>query len=155
MDFAIGVAALLIVIEATRRALGWSLPILALVFLSYGVWAKLKIYPSLSGPVLFAILKSIVSHLVYVTEGLLSTAIGVSASYIILFILFGSFLLKTGAGVLFQDFSMAISGGSDGGPAKVATIASGLMGSINGAAIANVVTTGTFTIPLMKRVGYN
>ncbi len=155
VDFFIGIVALGLVIEATRRALGWSLPILALAFLAYGVWAKLKIYPVLTPQVINAALQSLIVHLVYVTEGLLSTAIGVSASYIILFILFGSFLLKTGAGVLFQDFSMAVSGGSDGGPAKVATIASGLLGSINGAAVANVVTTGTFTIPLMKKVGYN
>ena len=155
LDFFLGITALLLVIEATRRALGWSLPLLALGFLTYGIWAKLKIYPNLTPPIILASTKSIIVHLVYVTEGLLSTAIGVSASYIILFILFGSFLLKTGTGVLFQDFSMAISGASDGGPAKVATIASGLMGSINGAAVANVVTTGTFTIPLMKKVGYN
>ncbi|MCG8479762.1 MAG: TRAP transporter permease [Spirochaetales bacterium] len=153
-DFILGVTALFLVIEATRRALGWSLPVLAIAFLAYGVWAKLKIYPVLTLPVVNAALRSVIVHLVYVTEGLLSTAIGVSASYIILFILFGSFLLKTGAGVLFQDFSMAVSGSSDGGPAKVATVASGLLGSINGAAVANVVTTGTFTIPLMKKVGY-
>lgn len=155
IDFYLGILALFLVIEATRRALGWSLPLLAIAFLAYGVWAKLSIYPVLTGPVLNAALRSIIVHLVYVTEGLLSTAIGVSASYIILFILFGSFLLKTGAGLLFQDFAMAISGSSDGGPAKVATIASGMLGSINGAAVANVVTTGTFTIPLMKKVGYN
>lgn len=155
IDFVIGILALILVIEATRRALGWSLPLLAIAFLVYGVWAKLKIYPFLNGAIINASMQSVIVHLVYVTEGLLSTAIGVSASYIILFILFGSFLLKTGAGVLFQDFSLAISGSSDGGPAKVATIASGLLGSINGAAVANVVTTGTFTIPLMKKVGYN
>ncbi len=155
LDFVIGIVAIVLVIEATRRAIGWSLPLLAIAFLIYGVWAKLQIYPFLTGPVINASMRSVIVHLVYVTEGLLGTAIGVSASYIILFILFGSFLLKTGAGVLFQDFSMAISGSSDGGPAKVATIASGLLGSINGAAVANVVTTGTFTIPLMKKVGYN
>ncbi len=154
-DFYIGIIAILLVIIATYRALGWSLPMLAIGFLIYGIWAKLKIYPNLTAPIFLATTKSIVTHLVFVTEGLLSTAIGVSASYIILFILFGSFLLKTGTGELFQDFSMAISGASDGGPAKVATIASGLMGSINGAAVANVVTTGTFTIPLMKKVGYD
>lgn len=155
LDFYLGVLAIVLVIEATRRALGWSLPLLAIGFLVYGAWAKLAIYPSLTPRIAQVALQSVIVHQVYVTEGLLSTAIGVSASYIILFILFGSFLLKTGAGLLFQDFSMAISGSADGGPAKVATIASGLLGSINGAAVANVVTTGTFTIPLMKKVGYH
>ncbi|MFP4374033.1 MAG: TRAP transporter permease [Spirochaetaceae bacterium] len=154
-DFFLGIVAIVLVIEATRRALGWSLPLLAIAFLIYGIWAKLRIYPVLTVPVINAAMRSVIVHLVYVTEGLMGTAIGVSASYIILFILFGSFLLKTGAGVLFSDFSLAVSGSSDGGPAKVATIASGLLGSINGAAVANVVTTGTFTIPLMKKVGYN
>lgn len=155
VDFLLGIVAIVLVIEATRRALGWSLPILAIAFLIYGIWAKLRIYPLLTVPVINAAMRSVIVHIVYVTEGIMGTAIGVSASYIILFILFGSFLLKTGAGVLFSDFSLAVSGSSDGGPAKVATIASGLLGSINGAAVANVVTTGTFTIPLMKKVGYH
>ncbi|MFW5695562.1 MAG: TRAP transporter permease [Alkalispirochaeta sp.] len=155
VDFFLGIVAIVLVIEATRRALGWSLPLLAIAFLIYGIWAKLRIYPLLTVPVINAAMRSVIVHIVYVTEGIMGTAIGVSASYIILFILFGSFLLKTGAGVLFSDFSLAVSGSSDGGPAKVATIASGLLGSINGAAVANVVTTGTFTIPLMKKVGYH
>lgn len=155
VDMVLGIVALILVLAATRRAIGWSLPLLAIGFLVYGFWARLSIYPALTPQIVFAVTRAIIVHLVFVTEGLLSTAIGVSASYIILFILFGSFLLKTGAGDLFQDFAMAISGASDGGPAKVATIASGMLGSINGAAVANVVTTGTFTIPLMKKVGYN
>src|SRR5690625_7727636 len=82
------------------------------------------------------------------TEGIYGTAIGVSATYIFLFVLFGAFLNRTGMGQLFNDSAMAIAGKSAGGPAKVAVISSGFLGSINGSAIANVVTTGAFTIPL-------
>ena len=99
--------------------------------------------------------KGIITHLVYIPEGILGTAIGVSASYIILFILFGAFLSKSGMGKLFNDIAMAVAGHTKGGPAKVAVLASGFLGSINGSAIANVVTTGAFTIPLMKKVGYH
>ncbi|WP_242495546.1 TRAP transporter permease [Salinicola tamaricis] len=104
--------------------------------------------------IILATCRQIASHLVFITEGLLGTAIGVSASYIILFILFGAFLGKSGLGQLFNDLALAIAGHTRGGPAKVAVIASGFLGSINGSAIANVVTTGAFTIPLMKKTGY-
>src|SRR5699024_6289951 len=88
------------------------------------------------------------------TEGIFGTAVGVAASYIILFILFGAFLSKSGMSQMFNDLALAIAGQGRGGPAKVATIASGFMGSINGSAIANVVSTGAFTIPMMKKIGY-
>ena len=101
-----------------------------------------------------AVGRQIVSHLVFITEGLLGTAIAVSASYIMLFILFGAFLGKSGLGQLFNDLALAVAGHTRGGPAKVAVLASGFLGSINGSAIANVVTTGAFTIPLMKKTGY-
>ncbi|OEH91952.1 TRAP transporter permease, partial [Bacillus solimangrovi] len=154
LDFYIGTLAIILVIEATRRVTGWGLPILAIIFLIYGFYTKLSIYPQLNEKVIFATAKSIISHLVFITEGILGTAIGVSASYIILFILFGAFLSKSGMGQLFNDLALAIAGHTKGGPAKVAVIASGMLGSINGAAVANVVTTGTFTIPLMKKIGY-
>lgn len=89
------------------------------------------------------------------TEGLYSTAIGASVTFIFLFILFGAFLARSGMGQLFNDLALALAGHKQGGPAKVAVISSGFMGSINGAAVANVVGTGAFTIPLMKRVGYD
>lgn len=85
------------------------------------------------------------------TEGLYSSAIGASVTFIFLFILFGAFLAKSGMGQLFNDIALAIAGDKQGGPAKVAVISSGFMGSINGAAVANVVSTGAFTIPLMKK----
>jgi TRAP transporter 4TM/12TM fusion protein len=89
------------------------------------------------------------------TEGLYSSAIGASVTFIFLFILFGAFLAKSGMGKLFNDLAMALAGHKQGGPAKVAVISSGFMGSINGTAVANVVGTGSFTIPLMKKIGYH
>ncbi|MES1923833.1 TRAP transporter, 4TM/12TM fusion protein [Salinisphaera sp. T31B1] len=154
VDMWVGLAALLLVIDAARRVTGWGLPGLAAIFLAYGFYAKLSLYPQLSEAIVLATTRQIVSHLVYITEGLLGTAIAVSASYIILFILFGAFLVKSGLGQLFNDLALTIAGPTRGGPAKVAVIASGFLGSINGSAIANVVTTGAFTIPLMKRTGY-
>ncbi|MES1948558.1 TRAP transporter, 4TM/12TM fusion protein [Salinisphaera sp. C84B14] len=154
LDMIVGLAALALVIDAARRVTGWGLPGLAIVFLVYGFYAKLSFYPQLTESIVLASTRQIVSHLVYITEGLLGTAIAVSASYIILFILFGAFLVKSGLGRLFNDLALALAGPSRGGPAKVAVIASGFLGSINGSAIANVVTTGAFTIPLMKRTGY-
>ncbi len=155
LDFVVGLIAILLVIDATRRVTGWGLPILAISFLIYGVYTKLSIYPTLNSNIILSISKSIISHLVYITEGILGTAIGVSSSYIILFILFGAFLGKSGMGELFNDLSLALAGHTKGGPAKVAVLASGFLGSINGAAVANVVTTGAFTIPLMKKIGYH
>lgn len=154
VDMVIGLVALVLVIDAARRVTGWGLPGLATAFLAYGFYAKLSLYSVLSEPIIMATCRQVVSHLVYITEGLLGTAIAVSASYIILFILFGAFLVKSGLGQLFNDLALAIAGPTRGGPAKVAVIASGFLGSINGSAIANVVTTGAFTIPLMKRTGY-
>ncbi|WP_280563747.1 TRAP transporter permease [Chromohalobacter sp. 48-RD10] len=154
VDMLVGLLAILLVLDATRRATGWGLTLLATIFLVYGFYAKLSFYPQLNESVILATCRQIMSHLVFITEGLLGTAIGVSASYIILFILFGAFLGKSGLGQLFNDLALAVAGHTRGGPAKVAVIASGFLGSINGSAIANVVTTGAFTIPLMKRTGY-
>ncbi|MFC0268962.1 TRAP transporter permease [Kushneria aurantia] len=153
-DMAVGIVAILLVLDATRRATGWGLTLLATAFLIYGIYARLSFYPDLNSNILLAIGRQLISHLVYITEGLLGSAIAVSASYIILFILFGAFLGKSGLGQLFNDLALAVAGHSRGGPAKVAVIASGFLGSINGSAIANVVTTGAFTIPLMKKTGY-
>ena len=154
VDMIVGLVALGLVIDAARRVTGWGLPGLALIFLVYAFYAKLAFYSNLTESIVLATCRQIVSHLVFITEGLLGTAIAVSASYIILFILFGAFLVKSGLGRLFNDLALAIAGHTRGGPAKVAVIASGFLGSINGSAIANVVTTGAFTIPLMKRTGY-
>lgn len=100
-------------------------------------------------------LSDIFGHLYITTEGLYSSAIGASVSFIFLFILFGAFLNKSGMGQLFNDLALALAGHKQGGPAKVAVVASGFMGSINGSAVGNVVGTGVFTIPMMKKVGYS
>ncbi|QHS23189.1 TRAP transporter permease [Virgibacillus sp. MSP4-1] len=155
VDFIVGIVILILLFDITRRVTGWGLALLGLGFLIYGFYVKLSIYPQLTGPVVESVSKQIISHLVYITEGVLGTAVGVSASYIILFILFGAFLSRSGMGQMFNDLALAIAGHTKGGPAKVAVLSSGFLGSINGSAIANVVTTGSFTIPLMKKIGYN
>ena len=151
-DLVFGGILLLLVIEAARRVTGGALPMLAVFFLCYGHFGR-----QLSG--IFRHRgypwEDIVNFMYVTTEGIFGTAIGVSATYIFLFILFGAFLSKSGMGKLFNDLALAIAGQTRGGPAKVAVIASGFLGSINGAAVANVVTTGTFTIPLMKKIGYS
>ncbi|WP_347551797.1 TRAP transporter permease [Pseudalkalibacillus hwajinpoensis] len=155
MDFTVGIVIILLLLDITRRITGWGLTLLGTAFLIYGFYVKLSIYPQLTEQVILSVSKQIISQLVYITEGILGTAIGVSASYIILFILFGAFLSRSGMGQLFNDLALAVAGHTKGGPAKVAVIASGFLGSINGSAIANVVTTGAFTIPLMKKIGYH
>ncbi|RFA34697.1 C4-dicarboxylate ABC transporter permease [Virgibacillus dokdonensis] len=155
IDVYVGMVVIIVLFEITRRVTGWGLTLLAFGFLVYGFYVKLSIYPQLTWDIIINASSGIIAHLVYITEGVLGTAIGVSASYIILFILFGAFLSKSGMGQLFNDIAMAVAGHTKGGPAKVAVLASGFLGSINGSAIANVVTTGAFTIPLMKKVGYH
>ncbi|MCA0971386.1 TRAP transporter permease [Halobacillus litoralis] len=154
-DFYVGILVILLLFDITRRVTGWGLTLLGLGFLIYGFYVKLSIYPEMNAATITSVAKQVISQLVFITEGVLGTAIGVSASYIILFILFGAFLGRSGMGQLFNDLALAVAGHTKGGPAKVAVIASGFLGSINGSAIANVVTTGTFTIPLMKKIGYN
>lgn len=143
---------LLLVLEAGRRVMGWVLPIMSLIFLAYGHWGN--IIPGSMGHRGFG-WDEILEYMYLTTEGIFGTPTGVSAQYLILFIIFGAFLLKSGVGDFFNDLAIAIAGKRKGGPAQVAVISSGFMGSINGAAVANVVTTGTFTIPLMKRIGYS
>ena len=98
---------------------------------------------------------SLSNHFFANTEGIYGTSVSVAASYIFLFILFGTVMSKCGMGQFFNDIALALAGHTKGGPAKVSVIASGFLGSINGSAVANVVTTGAFTIPLMKKTGYS
>lgn len=144
--------AIVLVLEAGRRVTGKELSILATVFLAYAYFGPYM--PGLLGHRGYNI-RDILGYMYMTTEGLYGSAISVSATYIILFIIFGAFLERTGMGKFFNDLSLGLAGSSAGGPAKVAVVASGLLGSINGSAVANVVTTGAFTIPLMKRIGYN
>ena len=150
-DVLVGVVCLLVVFEAARRASG-NLAIIALIFLSYfAVWGRYV--PGMFGTSAFT-LKRVIKALVWDTNGILGTGAGVSATYIFVFVLFGSFLKHSGFSQLINDVALTLVGRSPGGPAKVAVIASALMGMINGSAIANVATTGTITIPLMKKTGY-
>jgi TRAP transporter 4TM/12TM fusion protein len=151
MDIIFGGICILLVLEATRRAIGPELPIVVAVFLIYSYFGPYM-------PGFFAhrgySLERIIEHLYMGTEGIFGIPLGVSSSFVFLFILFGAVLNKTGMGKFFIDMSMALAGHTTGGPAKVAVIASGFMGSINGSSVANTVTTGSFTIPLMKSIGY-
>ena len=150
-DVWVGVLCLVVSFEAARRASG-NLAVIALIFLSYfAVWGRYV--PGTFGTSAFT-LKRVIKALVWDTNGILGTGAGVSATYIFVFVLFGAFLKYSGFSQFINDIALTLVGRSPGGPAKVAVIASALMGMINGSAIANVATTGTITIPLMKKTGY-
>lgn len=141
-DYIFGGALIVLTLEATRRATGLALPITAIVFLVYG----LSVGNQSVGIML--------DQLYLTTEGIFGIPLYVSATYVMLFILFGAFVERSGAGQMFMDFALALAGHTSGGPAKVAVITSSLFGTVSGSAVANVMTTGTFTIPLMMRTGY-
>lgn len=151
-DMVVGIVTVVLVFEATRRMMGWALPIICGIFLAYGLFGQYL-------PGMFMHrgygFDQIISTLSFGVEGIYGTPTYVSSTYIYLFILFGSFLEQAGMIKLFSDFAMGTVGHTRGGPAKVSVISSGLMGTINGSGVANVVTTGQFTIPLMKRFGYS
>nr|WP_314582985.1 TRAP transporter permease [uncultured Pseudomonas sp.] len=150
-DMVIGLILIALVFEAARRVMGIALPIICGLFLAYGLFGEY-----LPGELAHRGygFDQIVNQLAFGTEGLYGTPTYVSATYIFLFILFGAFLEQAGMIKLFTDFAMGLFGHKLGGPAKVAVVSSALMGTITGSGIANVVTTGQFTIPLMKRFGY-
>ncbi|RJX74095.1 TRAP transporter permease [Pseudomonas sp. LS-2] len=150
-DMVIGLVLIALVFEAARRVMGIALPIICGLFLAYGLFGEY-----LPGELAHRGygFDQIVNQLAFGTEGLYGTPTYVSATYIFLFILFGAFLEQAGMIKLFTDFAMGLFGHKLGGPAKVAVVSSALMGTITGSGIANVVTTGQFTIPLMKRFGY-
>ncbi len=159
-DIVAGVIAVLVVLEAARRTIGWAITGVAVVALLYAMAGPRGALPWL-GELLPGILshrgypfERIVSHLYLGQEGIFGLPLGVAATVVFTFILFGAFLESTGAGKSFMDMAYALAGRQRGGPAKAAVIASGFMGSVSGSAIANVVTTGAFSIPLMKRLGY-
>lgn len=151
-DVVLGIMMIVIMLEGARRIVGKEIVILAIIFLLYAYFGN-KL-PNIIAHRGYSI-KSISEYMYLTTEGIFGIAIGVSSTYIFLFILFGSFLQQSGMGQFFNDLAMAIAGSSKGGPAKVAVVSSGFLGSINGSAVANVVTTGAFTIPLMKKIGYD
>ncbi len=142
IDMAMGVLMTAIVLEATRRVIGWALPITALVFLFYGLFIA-KLEPM-----------RLLDQLFMTTEGIFGIPLSVSASYVLIFVLFGSFMERTGTGQLFMDFAMALTGHTAGGPGKVSVVSSSLFGTISGSAVANVMVDGPISIPLMKRSGF-
>ncbi|MCP3056830.1 TRAP transporter permease [Aurantimonas marianensis] len=151
-DFMVGTVGLMVLLEATRRALGPALMVVASVFLVY----------TFLGPYMPSIiahkgnsLSEVINHQWITTEGVFGIALGVSTSFVFLFVLFGSLLDKAGAGSYFINVAFSLMGHMRGGPAKAAVVSSAMTGLISGSSIANVVTTGTFTIPLMKRVGFS
>jgi TRAP transporter 4TM/12TM fusion protein len=151
IDFYIGLAAILLVLEATRRTVGLPITIISIVFMLYAIFGQMM-------PGFLAHrgidLTRLIQTMFFTTEGILGTPLGVSSTFIFLFLLFGSFLVKTGVGQYFNDLAVAIAGRRIGGPAKVAIFSSALQGTISGSSVANVVTSGAFTIPMMKRLGY-
>lgn len=151
LDMVIGVIGILIVLEAARRAVGWPMVIVACGFLVY----------AFAGPYMPPILAhrgvgidELIDHIFFTTEGIFGIPLGVSSTFIFLFILFGAYLETTGLGKFFIDIANAVAGWASGGPAKVAVLSSGLMGTVSGSSVANVVGTGSFTIPMMKKLGY-
>jgi TRAP transporter 4TM/12TM fusion protein len=151
MDIVVGVTAIAILFILVWRLMGPALPIISGLFLAYGLFGEHlpRGYDHRGYGI-----DQIVDQLAFGTEGIYGTPTGVSATFIFLFILFGSFLERAGMIRLFTDISMGLFGAARGGPAKVAVFSSGLMGTISGSGVANVVSTGQFTIPLMKRFGY-
>ncbi|WP_211250510.1 TRAP transporter permease [Simplicispira psychrophila] len=150
-DMLVGILVIALVFEAARRIMGIALPLVCATFLLYGLFGQYL--PGVLAHRGYG-LDQIVGQLGFGTEGIYGTPTYVSSSYIFLFILFGAFLEQAGMITLFTDFALGLFGHAKGGPAKVAVVSSGLMGTINGSGVANVVTTGQFTIPLMKRFGY-
>ena len=151
-DVVISVIGLIFILEATRRALGPPLMVVAIVFIGY----------TFAGPLMpdviahqGASLNKGMSHYYLTTEGVFGIALGVSTSMVFLFVLFGSLLERAGAGNYFIRVAFAVMGHMRGGPAKAAVVSSAMTGLVSGSAIANVVTTGTFTIPLMRKVGFS
>ena len=151
-DLAVGLLGVLLVIEATRRVVGIPMVVVVLAFLAY----------AFAGPYMPGVLahrgltpQQLISHLYFTTEGIFGIPLGVSSTFIFLFILFGAYLESTGLGKFFIDLANAVAGWARGGPAKVAVLSSALMGTVSGSSVANVVGTGSFTIPMMKKLGYH
>lgn len=151
-DLIVGGLLIFVILEASRRASGWALPILmsiALLYCYFGAY-----FPGFfkhSGMSVYRIIQ----YMVWSTEGIYGLVLGVSSTYLFLFILLGAILDKTGLAAVINDIALSVAGSARGGPAKVSILASACMGTISGSAVANVATTGTFTIPMMKKLGYS
>ncbi len=142
VDMAMAVILVAVILEATRRLIGWALPLTAITFLCYGLFVA-KVEPM-----------RLLDQLFMTTEGVFGAPLGVSAAYVMIFVLFGSFMERTGTGQLFMDFALSLTGHTAGGPGKVSVVSSSLFGTISGSAVANVMVDGPISIPLMKRTGF-
>jgi len=151
LDALVSIAGILISLEVCRRVLGWSMTLIGIMLICYGLFGPY--FPDMIAHRGFGV-ERLATSLYLTTNGVFGVMANVLATYVILFIFFGAFLHKSGAGRFFIDLPMAAAGHSTGGPAKVAVVASALFGSVSGSAIANTVSTGAFTIPLMKRAGF-
>ena len=151
IDIAVGVLGIIILFESCRRIVGLPIMIIAGSFILYAFIGKYL--PGFLNHRGYKLTR-VVSHLYYTTEGIMGTPIGACSTFIFLFILFGAFLEKTGIGQFFIDSCNAIAGGASGGPAKVAVLSSALLGTVSGSSVSNTVGSGSFTIPMMKRLGY-
>jgi TRAP transporter 4TM/12TM fusion protein len=151
IDVTMGSILVILVLEASRRSTGPAVPLVALFFICYALFG-----PYLPDALVHKgySIKRISTYLALSTDGIFGVPIGVSANFILLFILYGALLRKTGAGQFFTDVAFALTGWTRGGPAKAAVASSTFFGMISGSSVANTVTTGSFTIPLMKRTGY-
>jgi TRAP transporter 4TM/12TM fusion protein len=151
LDVIFGAITILVVLEASRRVIGPSISIVACVALLYAAYGQYAPGMLAHRPFTFS---RILGFQYMTTEGIFGIPLGVSSTFVFLFILFGAFIIKCGMGKFFTDLATSVAGASPGGPAKVAVVSSGLYGMISGSSVANVVTTGSVTIPMMKRIGY-
>ena len=150
-DIVMGIIGIVAIIFATKKTSGWALPIIVMVFIAYSFLGR---YMPMAIMHKGTPLNTFISSIYLAEEGIFGSACQVAADFIMVFVIFGAILEATGAGEFFTDIANAAFGRKRGGPAKAATVSSCLMGMISGSAVANVVTTGTFTIPLMKKTGY-
>jgi TRAP transporter 4TM/12TM fusion protein len=152
IDIVLGFILIILVLDMTRRIMGWALPIITLIFIAYGFFGSYIKLPYISHAGMD--LHRFIAYTYLSTEGLFTVPLGVSATFIAIFVIFASFLVNSGVGSFFMDAATAIAGDKTGGPAKVAVVSSAAMGSVSGSAVGNVVTTGSITIPLMKKMGF-
>ncbi len=150
-DLIVGGMLVALVLEATRRAVGWAMVIITGFFILHALYANYFFGFFYGPPVRFG---KFIDTLFMSSDGIFGIPLHVCSTYIVLFIIFGSLLIRSGAGRFFIDLAVALTGHRVGGPAKASAVASGFMGTVSGSAVANVVTTGSFTIPLMKNLGY-
>lgn len=150
-DLALGIILTLILLEAARRSIGLAMPVTAIIFIVYAY-----VGPHMPGLLRHAgaDTETIIDQIYMTTEGIFGIPLGVSATYVILFVIFGAFLERSGGGQFFMELAAATTGKSRGGPGKIAVVSSSLFGTISGSAVANVMVTGQFTIPMMKRTGF-